>query len=112
MPLKAPSILRDWQTLSTEEQQPTCYDQRNPAMPWLPADELGYDDAEDREAAQAWIACPAAACSLGDMQGRSPSGKERADALRASAERRCEASTKTILQQLADAMAPHSTQSR
>lgn len=109
MPLKAPTILHDWQARPVAAPQPTCYDQRNPAMPWLPADELDYDDAEDRETALAWVAGHAPACSLGDMQTRTSSGKAREAAERAQAERLAESSTKTILQELAQALTPSPT---
>lgn len=107
MPLKAPSILRNWQELPHEATQPTCYDQRNPVMPWLPATELGFEDADDRETAQAWLAGDAPASSIGAMQSRTSSGKAREAAERAQAARQAESSTKTILQQLEQALAPY-----
>lgn len=50
-------ILRCWQEHQAEDAQPTCYDARNPARPWRPADELLFEDAEDREDARTWCAC-------------------------------------------------------
>lgn len=103
MPAKAHSILRAWQEQSPDDRQPTCYDARNPAMPWMQAAELGFDDAEDRETARTWCELGAPAVSLGRIAAKA-AGTPRPDP---EAEEALANSTKTILQQLADALAPH-----
>lgn len=64
---RAPKVLRVWQ-FHDEPQQPTCYDARNPAALWLPADELAYDDAQDRIEAQAWLKDGHGAASIREVQ--------------------------------------------
>lgn len=67
-----PTILKAWQ-VADEHASPTCYDARHPAMPWRPATELGYDDAEDRADARAWLDGGAPADTLGKLQKRTSS---------------------------------------
>ena len=62
-----PSILKTWQH-DDERVPPTCYDARNPAMPWLPADELAYEDGEDRALARDWVCTGGQAESIGGLQ--------------------------------------------
>jgi len=64
-----PSISKIWQG-GEQRVQPTCYDARNPAMPWLPADELDFDDADDRADASAWLYAGGPAESIGTLQRR------------------------------------------
>ena len=67
-----PSISKIWQD-NEERIAPTCYDARNPAMPWLPAAELEFDDAGDRADACAWLCAGAPAESIGKLQKRTTS---------------------------------------
>lgn len=67
-----PSIRKIWHGRDREV-QPTCYDARNPAMPWLPAAELGFDDADDRADASAWLCVGGPAESIGTLQKRTSS---------------------------------------
>ena len=64
---RAPKVLRAWQ-FHDEPPQPTCYDARNPAAPWLSADELGYDDTQDRIDARDWLAGGCQSAALRDVQ--------------------------------------------
>lgn len=62
-----PSVRHIWQ--DTEEvEQPTCYEARNPAMPWLKADELCFEDADDRADACAWLDSGTSPQSIGELQ--------------------------------------------
>lgn len=62
-----PSVRHVWQD-TVEDDQPTCYEARNPAMPWRKADELTFEDAEDRADACAWLGTGAPAQSIGALQ--------------------------------------------
>jgi hypothetical protein len=64
---RAPKVLRAWQ-FHNDSPAPTCYDARNPAAPWLPADELGYDDAQDRMDARDWFGGGHGSVALRDVQ--------------------------------------------
>lgn len=63
----SPSVRHIWQD-TDEDELPTCYEARNPAMPWRKADELCIDDAEDRADACAWLDSGTAPQSIGELQ--------------------------------------------
>lgn len=106
MPLKAPTIQRDWQKAPQPEYQPTCYEQRDPIRHWCRSCELEYEDAEDREEVQAWVASSSSASSIGAIQARTANSQERQHAIRANAEHRAEQTIIAALACVAVAMDP------
>jgi hypothetical protein len=99
-----PPTLRDWQRLPEVVHQPTCYDARNPAMPWRPADDLLIEDADDREEARAWCQQGGHAGTIGACQKSSPTPAPTAPPAASPA------ITLTVLQQISNALAKNATQ--
>lgn len=50
-----PTILKDWQTEEQPEPQPSCYEARNPAAPWMAAAPQLDDGSDDIEFARDWV---------------------------------------------------------
>ena len=68
----APSIVKAWHDDGSDvDEQPTCYQERDPVAPWRAADSVLHDDFEDLEFARDWVASGGSAQAL--ASGRNPS---------------------------------------
>jgi hypothetical protein len=66
-----PAALASWKEIAAPTRQPTCYEERDPVSPWLPAaaPDDNVEAVEDAEFARAWLVNGAYSSSLGALQG-------------------------------------------